>query len=196
MHNHQTEYDLDARICRQFGLGHLPPGAYSPLALAYIGDGIYELVIRSVVVAQGNRQVKKLHQQTSRYVKAQAQSRMMETLLPLLTQEEEEIYRRGRNAKSYSVAKNASVHDYRRATGMEALLGYLYLNGELDRLLTLVQTAVDNYVPDERTGAETRNQENFYGEKRVSKGTGCRGIIAENRRKECSSGSVPQREDD
>ncbi len=158
MHNQQTECDLDAAIRRQFRLGQPPPGSYSPLALAYIGDGIYELIIRSAVIAQGNRQVKKLHQQASRYVKAQAQSRMMETLLPLLTQEEEEIYRRGRNAKSYSAAKNASISDYRRATGMEALFGYLYLKGETARLLTLVQTAVDHYAPDEQAGAETRNR--------------------------------------
>lgn len=158
MHNQQTTCDLDASVRQQFRLGHMPPGSYSPLVLAYIGDGIYELVIRSVVVAQGNRQVKKMHQQTSRYVKAQAQSRMMETLLPLLTEEEAEIYRRGRNAKSCSAAKNASVSDYRRATGMEALMGYLYLKGETARLLELVQSAVDHYVPNERAGAETRNQ--------------------------------------
>lgn len=158
MYDHQAECDLYAWIRQQFRLGGTQLRSYSPLTLAYIGDGIYELIIRSVVVGQGNRQVKKLHQQASRYVKAQAQSRMMETLLPLLNQEEEEIYRRGRNAKSYSVAKNASVHDYRRATGFEALMGYLYLKGETRRLLELVQAAVDHYTPDEQAGAETRNR--------------------------------------
>ena len=93
--------------------------AYSPLTLAYIGDGIYELVIAN-----------DLHKKTTRYVKAPAQSAMIEALLPELTEDEEAVYRRGRNAKSYTTAKNASVADYRRATGFEALMGYLYLTGQ------------------------------------------------------------------
>ncbi len=116
-------YDLDAFIRQQFALEEKDIRSFSPLALAYIGDGIYELVIRTVTVRQGSRQVNKLHRDTSRLVKAQAQSEMMKTLLPLLTEQEADIYRRGRNAKSFSVAKNASVGDYRRATGFEALMG-------------------------------------------------------------------------
>ena len=158
MHNQQTECDLDAAIRRQFRLGQPPPGSYSPLALAYIGDGIYELVIRTVTVRQGSRQVNKLHRDTSRLVKAQAQSEMMKTLLPLLTEQEADIYRRGRNAKSFSVAKNASVGDYRRATGFEALMGYLYLNGNIERLTELVKAAVTDYTPKEPAGTETRNR--------------------------------------
>ena len=119
-------YDLDAFIRQQFALEEKDIRSFSPLALAYIGDGIYELVIRTVTVRQGSRQVNKLHRDTGRLVKAQAQSEMMKTLLPLLTEQEADIYRRGRNAKSFSVAKNASVGDYRRATGFEALMGYLY----------------------------------------------------------------------
>ena len=98
MHNHQTGYDLSAYIREQFALDKHDIRTYSPLVLAYIGDGIYELMIRSMVVEQGNRQVNKLHQQASRFVKAQAQSEMMETLLPLLSEEEVQIYKRGRNA--------------------------------------------------------------------------------------------------
>ena len=113
--------------------------AYSPLTLAYIGDGIYELVIRSVVVERANRSANDLHKKTTRYVKAPAQSAMIEALLPELTEEEEAVYRRGRNAKSYTTAKNASVADYRRATGFEALMGYLYLTGQIDRLLQATQ---------------------------------------------------------
>lgn len=158
MHNHQTGYDLGAYIRQQFALDKHDIRTYSPLVLAYIGDGIYELMIRSIVVEQGNRQVNKLHQQASRFVKAQAQSEMMETLLPLLSQEELQIYKRGRNAKSYTTAKNASVNDYRRATGFEALMGYLYLNGSIERLTELVRAAVTDYTPKEPIGTETRNR--------------------------------------
>ena len=104
--------------------------AYSPLTLAYIGDGIYELVIRSVVVERANRSANDLHKKTTRYVKAPAQSAMIEALLPELTQEEEAVYRRGRNAK------------YRRATGFEALMGYLYLTGQIDRMLQLIKDGI------------------------------------------------------
>lgn len=158
MYDHQTDYDLDAYIRQQFQINPQDDmRTYSPLVLAYIGDGIYELVIRSIVVGQGNRQVNKLHQQSSRYVKAQAQSAMMETLLPLLSEEEADIYKRGRNAKSYTTAKNASVNDYRRATGFEALMGYLYLQGNMERLLELVKAAVGHYTPNERPGTQTCN---------------------------------------
>ena len=150
-------YDLDAFIRQQFALEEKDIRSFSPLALAYIGDGIYELVIRTVTVRQGSRQVNKLHRDTSRLVKAQAQSEMMKTLLPLLTEQEADIYRRGRNAKSFSVAKNASVGDYRRATGFEALMGYLYLQGDMERLSELVQAAVAQYVPKEHEGTQTRN---------------------------------------
>ena len=146
MHNHQTDYNLEADIRRQFALEDSDLRTYSPLTLAYIGDGIYELILRTIAVRQGNRQVNKLHQQTSRYAKAQAQSEMMETLLPLLREEELRVYRRGRNAKSYTTAKNASVNDYRRATGFEALMGYLYLTNQSKRMIDLIKMGM------ERTG--------------------------------------------
>lgn len=148
---------MDALIRQQFGIGQTDIRTYSPLTLAYIGDGVYELVIRTMVVGRGNKQASKLHRETSRLVKAQAQSAMMEILLPLLTQEEADFYRRGRNAKSYTTAKNASVNDYRRATGFEALMGYLYLKGDMHRLLSLVKEAVSKYTPNEYQGAEARN---------------------------------------
>ena len=116
--------------------------SFSPLTLAYIGDGIYELVIRSVVVERANRSANDLHKKTTLYVKAPAQSAMIEALLPELTEEEEAVYRRGRNAKSYTTAKNASVADYRRATGFEALMGYLYLPGQIDRMLQLIKDGI------------------------------------------------------
>ncbi len=151
------EHGLEAAIRQKFEIEKQDIKTYSPLALAFIGDGIYELVIRTIVVGKGNKQPSKLQRETSRFAKAQAQAAMAEKLLPLLTEEEADVYRRGRNAKSYTVAKNASVNDYRKATGFEALMGYLYLQDELPRLLELVKEAVGTYVPNERAGAETRN---------------------------------------
>lgn len=117
--------------------------AYSPLTLAYIGDVVYDLIIRTVVVERGNRAANELHKRTVQYVKAQTQARMIEALLPLLTEEEEAVYKRGRNAKSYTTAKNASVADYRKATGFEALLGYLYLCDRMDRVLVLSKQGIE-----------------------------------------------------
>lgn len=117
--------------------------AYSPLTLAYIGDGVYDLIIRTVVVERANRRVNDLNQCTVQYVKAPAQAKMIEAILPDLTEEELDVYKRGRNAKSYSVAKNASVSDYRKATGFEALVGYLYLTDRLNRVLELVRHAIE-----------------------------------------------------
>ena len=112
--------------------------------MAYIGDSIYDLIIKSLVLNQGNRPVQKLHGLTSSYVQASAQSRMMRAMQEHLTEQEHAIYKRGRNAKSVSPAKNQSVTDYRRATGFEALLGYLYLNKEYGRLLELVKLGLES----------------------------------------------------
>ena len=117
---------------------------YSPLTLAYIGDCIYDLVIKSLVINEGNKQVNKLHQETSKLVQASAQSLMMRTMQEHLTEEEHAVYKRGRNAKSVSPAKNQSITDYRRATGFEALLGYLYLKKDYKRLLELVKIGLDS----------------------------------------------------
>jgi len=117
--------------------------AYSPLTLAYMGDAIYELVIRSVVVERANRSANDLHKKTVRYVKAETQSAMIQALLTELTPDEEAVYKRGRNAKSYTAAKNASLGDYRKATGFEALMGFLYLTNQTDRLLYLVKKGIE-----------------------------------------------------
>ena len=134
---------IDSYIKGQFGIAEVDIRTYSPLTLAYIGDGIYDLVIRSVVVGQGNTRAGELHKRTSQIVKAHTQAEMMEVLLPLLTEEEADIYRRGRNAKSPTMAKNATMSDYRKATGFEALMGWLYLQDEFERLVELVKTGVD-----------------------------------------------------
>ena len=115
---------------------------YSPLPLAYIGDAIYELVIRTILVEKGNTQVNKLHQRASKLVKASAQSEIIEKLKPYLTEKETGIFKRGRNAKSFTMAKNASMSDYRRATGFEALMGYLYLTEQWDRMLELIKIGI------------------------------------------------------
>lgn len=117
--------------------------AYSPLTLAYIGDAIYDLIIRSVVVERGNRAANDLHKRTTRYVKAEAQAKMIVALQEELTEEEEAVYKRGRNAKSYTAAKNATIGDYRKATGFEALMGFLYLTEQTDRMLYLVKRGIE-----------------------------------------------------
>lgn len=152
------ETGLNAYIKAQFGLDqNVDIRTVSPLTLAYIGDGIYELVVRSVMVARTNTRAGLLHRQTSQLVKAEAQSKMMDILLPELTGEEESVYRRGRNAKSATMAKNASINDYRRATGFEALMGHLYLTDQTERLVELIRLALDTYKPSEAKYAEAMN---------------------------------------
>lgn len=115
-----------------------------PLVLAYIGDCVYDLIIKNMTVSFGIRQVHQLHDQTSSYVQASTQSLMMRAMQQQLTEEEHVIYRRGRNTKSVSPAKNQTITDYRRATGFEALLGYLYLKKEYARLMELVKVGLDS----------------------------------------------------
>ena len=126
-------FEFDSYMQEVFQMKEVDVHSYSPLTLAYIGDSIYDLIIKSLVINQGNRQVNKLHKETSMYVQASTQSLMMRAMQEELTEEEHAVYKRGRNAKSVSPAKNQSITDYRRATGFEALLGYLYLKKEWKR---------------------------------------------------------------
>ncbi len=144
------EKGINSYIMEQFELNTVDVKTYSPLTLAYIGDEIYDLIIRTVIVGRGNTKPANLHRAASALVKAHAQSQMMHTIEPMLNEEEADIYRRGRNAKSATMAKNASMSDYRRATGFEALMGYLYLKDELPRILELVKAALAHY--NEKTG--------------------------------------------
>lgn len=137
-------FEFDSYMKELFQMEEVDVSTYSPLTLAYIGDGIYDLIIRSIVVNHGNKQVNKLHKETSSLVQASTQSLMMRTMQEHLTEEEHGIYKRGRNAKSISPAKNQSITDYRRATGFEALLGYLYLKKEWKRMLDLVKIGLDS----------------------------------------------------
>lgn len=116
--------------------------SYSLLTLAYIGDGVYELIIRTILVKKGNCPVNRLHKKASSLVKAGAQSAIMEVIEEELTPEELSVYRRGRNAHSPTMAKHATMADYRRATGFEALMGYLYLKEDYTRMLTLVRMGI------------------------------------------------------
>lgn len=112
--------------------------SYSPLVLAYIGDAVYELFIRTKVINHGSMQVNKMHKKSASLVKAETQANLIKVLSEELTDEELAVYKRGRNAKSATTAKHATMMDYRMATGFEALVGYLYLTDRDDRLLALV----------------------------------------------------------
>ncbi|HIT07133.1 MAG TPA: ribonuclease III [Candidatus Scybalocola faecipullorum] len=116
---------------------------YSPLTLAYIGDAVYEIIIRTMIIEKGNAPVNKLHKRCASLVKASAQAALVLKIEPLLTEDEMHIFKRGRNAKSYTTAKNASMIDYRMATGFEALVGYLYLNGKFERLFELIKEGLE-----------------------------------------------------
>lgn len=121
--------------------------SYSPLTLAYLGDAVFEIVIRTVIVEKKSGTVKSLHRLSSSLVNAKAQAELMSRIMDVLTEEERSVFKRGRNAKSHSVAKHADIHDYRTATGFEALMGYLYLNGRMERLLELIHLGLGELCP-------------------------------------------------
>ena len=131
------------QIKETFDCGDVDVKTYSPLALAFIGDGIFEIIIRTVVVERGNRSADGLHKTKSRVVNAKVQAKMAEALLEELTEEELACYKRGRNAKSHTAAKNATIAEYRKATGLEALFGYLYLLGKEERILELTKLGLE-----------------------------------------------------
>ncbi len=138
----EESISLFHQIKQSFACKEVDIRTYSPLTLAYIGDGIFDLVIRTVVVERGNEPANRLHRKTVQYVNAKTQAELIEAVMPLLSEEEAAVYRRGRNAKSYTSAKNASIADYRKATGLEALMGYLYLQNRTDRILELIQSGL------------------------------------------------------
>ena len=117
--------------------------AISTLGLAHLGDGVFELMVRAWLCLHGKVKVKDLHRATVRHVAAPAQAAAMERLLPLLTDEEADVYRRGRNTAPHSVPRAATRAQYQSATGLEALFGWLYLQGRTDRLNQLFETIMD-----------------------------------------------------
>ena len=126
------------------------PQEYSPLVLAYVGDAVYEAYVRTHLVKGGNIPVHRLHRMSTRLVSAKAQSDIVEALLAALDEEEIRIYKRGRNAKAATTPKNADLNDYRRATGFEALVGYLYLAGRFGRLGEILELAVNDREGEEK----------------------------------------------
>ena len=111
----------------------------SSLALAHLGDGVYELMVRTWLCLQGKATNKGLHKAAVTYVSAPAQARRLRKILPMLTDEEQDVYRRARNSHTAAIPKGASVGEYHAATGLEALFGWLYLRGQLERLNELFE---------------------------------------------------------
>ena len=134
---------LEDSLDSVFGLSSKDWKLYSQLTLAYLGDAVYEMVIRTICVKRTNMQTQKLHRKVTGYVSAKAQAKMMGALIGELTEEEESIYRRGRNSKPYTKAKNASMEEYLKATGFEALVGYLYLQKEYERMNALIAHGIE-----------------------------------------------------
>ena len=139
----EKSINLKEVFMKEFGLEEQDLRTYSPLTLAYIGDAIFELVVRTVLVERKNMQPEKLHKAATKIVKAETQSLMIEGLKEELTEEELAVFKRGRNAKAVTRAKNASMSDYSRATGFEALMGYLYLKGDVERMIRLISMGVE-----------------------------------------------------
>lgn len=125
-----TDYDIDAK-------------ALSPLNLAFIGDCVYEMLVRETLVAKANRPVNDLHRESVKFVSAKAQTEAFEKIKDLLTEEETAQFKRGRNAKTGHMPKSATVSEYHTATGIESLFGYLYINGRMDRIKELF-SVIDN----------------------------------------------------
>lgn len=119
------------------------PNLYSPLTLAFIGDAVYELYVRTRLMKFGSLSANKLHKMAINYVKANAQANSVKAIIDNLSESELSVYKRGRNTKSATVPKNADMADYRMATGFEALLGYLYLDKQTDRLYEIMRMAYD-----------------------------------------------------
>jgi ribonuclease-3 family protein len=134
--------DLNSYLNNQFGLKGQDIRTYSPLTLAYIGDAVFDIVIRSILVNKGNTAVNKLHKRASDIVKAGTQAAFVKALMDDFTEEEADVYRRGRNSKPHTKAKNATTMDYLDATGFEAVVGYLYLTDNMDRICELIELGI------------------------------------------------------
>ncbi|WP_338121928.1 Mini-ribonuclease 3 [Paenibacillus elgii] len=124
----------------------------NPLVLAYVGDAVYEVFIRQYVVSQTNHRPNHLHRLSTRYVSAKAQAKALQRWLPILTEEETDIVKRGRNAKSGTTAKNADVLEYRHSTAFECLIGYLYYTQRWERLQQLLMLSLERDETSTTTG--------------------------------------------
>ncbi|MTI80715.1 MAG: ribonuclease III [Firmicutes bacterium] len=117
------------------------PHLLPPLALAYVGDAVYELAVRRLLITTGTLKAHKLHKSAIKYVRAGSQAEIIHGIEDMLTEEEKSIVRRGRNAKSVTVPKGAGVMEYRHSTSFECLIGYLYLKGDINRLNEILEVA-------------------------------------------------------
>ena len=133
-------------LLKPFNIERKEATEFSPLVLAYIGDAVYELIIRSILVSGGNRPVNKLNKDATSLVKAGAQAQIIKLISDELREEEYTVFKRGRNSSPHTMAKNASMTDYKYATGFEALIGFLYLDNRCNRALELVKLGIDLYL--------------------------------------------------
>lgn len=133
-------------LLKPFNIERKEATEFSPLVLAYIGDAVYELIVRSILVSMGNRPVNKLNKDATSLVKAGAQSEIVKLISDKLSEEEYTVFKRGRNSSPHTMAKNASMSDYKYATGFEALIGFLYLDNRCERALELVKLGIDLYL--------------------------------------------------
>ena len=138
-----NERSMLSQIHKEFGSGGVDIRTYSPLTLAYIGDAVFEIIIRTLIVEKGQRAANTLHRHTTKIVCAQTQAKMIEAVYESLTEEEQEVYRRGKNTKTNSSAKNASLSDYHKATGFEALCGYLFLKDNMERITQIMGQSLE-----------------------------------------------------
>ena len=135
--------DIFEIIKQNMDLDDIDTVNYSPLTFAFIGDAVYEVVIRTMIVDEANRSANDLHKESSNYAKASTQAKLSEILMDDFDEEEFAVFKRGRNAKINTKAKNASLSDYKKATGFEAVIGYLYLEGKTDRMLELIKKGLE-----------------------------------------------------
>ena len=133
-------------INKEFNLNEVDIRTYSPLTLAFIGDSVFETIIRTILVEKGNKSVNALSKDKNAIVNAKMQSKMAEFLKDYYTEEEAEIYRSGKNAKTANHSKSAAYNEYHKATGIESLFGYLYLTGNTDRCIELIKIAKNNNI--------------------------------------------------
>lgn len=136
--------ELFEDVLGKFSFNESTINQYSPLVFAYVGDAVFEVFVRTMLIHESNSPVNKLHKRSTELVKAKTQCSIIHRITDSLSQAEQDIVRRGRNAKSGTIPKNANVSEYKYATGFEALIGYLYLKNEHQRLFQILTMAVTN----------------------------------------------------
>lgn len=124
---------------QELGMRKIDPRSCSSLSLALVGDAVYDLAARCLVLSRGDKAVNKLHREKSFYVRAKSQAQAADALSEVLTEEEMAVFKRGRNTKSHTSAKNAEIQEYRKSTGFEALIGYLFLSGQYVRMTEIIK---------------------------------------------------------